>query len=122
MRTGLVIGLFAAGCAGDSFDDLLDGGSDTEIDAAVEDQANPCTTGCTVSTVAGDGSEGLADGQADRAAFARPTGVALTADGDTVVADMRNHVIRSIKNDNVSVIRLTVSDCLSIKRTTAVPA
>ena len=51
----------------------------------------------TVSTLAGSiGNEGMLDGAATLARFRYPTGLALTADGSLVVADMFNHRVRRI--------------------------
>lgn len=50
-----------------------------------------------VETVAGNGVPGFADGQADKARFNLPVGLALSADGRLLfVADLRNHRIRVI--------------------------
>ncbi len=49
-----------------------------------------------VSTLAGDGSSGLADGLGPAARFRAPTGVALDAEGTLYVADDGNHCIRKI--------------------------
>lgn len=50
----------------------------------------------TVSTIAGDGTPGYADGDAATAEFALPTGVALDALGNIYVADRLNNMIRKI--------------------------
>jgi len=53
----------------------------------------------SVSTVAGSGVAGFADGAAGVAKFLFPTGVALDAVGDIYVADSGNHRIRMIAPD-----------------------
>ncbi|MDB5101908.1 MAG: hypothetical protein JWM80_6329 [Cyanobacteria bacterium RYN_339] len=50
----------------------------------------------TVSTFAGDGSPGFADGQGNAAKLNAPSGVTVRADGSLVVADYGNHRIRLI--------------------------
>ena len=49
-----------------------------------------------VSTLAGSGQPGLADGPALQAQFFGPTAVAVASDGTIVVADTGNHRIRAI--------------------------
>lgn len=52
-----------------------------------------------VSTFAGDGTPGFADGQGKEAKLNAPSGVAVRADGSLVVADYGNHRIRLILPD-----------------------
>jgi DNA-binding beta-propeller fold protein YncE len=52
-----------------------------------------------VSTLAGTGSEGFADGAGSTAQFNYPTGVAVDANGNVYVADKDNHKIRKITID-----------------------
>ena len=49
-----------------------------------------------VSTLAGNGEEGFADGQGEAARFNGPDGVALAANDEIVVADTENHAIRVV--------------------------
>jgi sugar lactone lactonase YvrE len=58
-----------------------------------------CQTSIYVSTIAGSGTAGFADGPAASARFARPTSVAVDAAGVVYVADMDNHRIRRIAVD-----------------------
>jgi DNA-binding beta-propeller fold protein YncE len=51
---------------------------------------------CEVSTLAGNGEVGFADGQGDAARFRGPQGVALAANDEIVVADTENHAIRVV--------------------------
>ncbi len=59
--------------------------------------------GATVSTYAGDGVGGFADGSTSTASFAQPQGVALAADGRLFVADELNNRIRVISADGATV-------------------
>ncbi len=59
--------------------------------------------GATVSTYAGDGVEGFADGSTSTVRFRFPRGVALTADGRLFVADTFNDRIRVISADGATV-------------------
>ncbi len=54
------------------------------------------TAGGVVSTVAGTGKAGSADGQGTQASFSSPWGVAVDAQGHVFVADSGNHRIRRI--------------------------
>ena len=49
-----------------------------------------------VSTYAGTGEAGLADGKSSTAQFYMPQGLALAADGSLYIADTLNHVLRKI--------------------------
>ena len=59
--------------------------------------------GATVSTYAGDGVAGFADGSSSTARFSDPRGIALTADGRLFVADESNSRIRVISADGATV-------------------
>jgi sugar lactone lactonase YvrE len=50
----------------------------------------------TVTTIAGSGNEGSADGQGSTASFYRPAGVALDASGNLYVTDSGNRLVRKI--------------------------
>jgi sugar lactone lactonase YvrE len=52
-----------------------------------------------VSTIAGSGSPGAADGKGTAASFNTPTGIAVDASGNLYVADTYNHKIRKITTD-----------------------
>ena len=54
-----------------------------------------------VSTLAGDGTAGFADGQAARAQFNAPVGVAVDKDGNVYVADTYNDRVRVVSKDGV---------------------
>jgi len=55
-----------------------------------------------VTTVAGDGTGGFADGAALSAKFNNPADVAVATDGTIYVTDANNHRIRKITGDRVS--------------------
>jgi hypothetical protein len=62
----------------------------------------PAQKGWVVTTVAGDGSEGSADGPVKLAKFHAPIDVAVAPDGTIYVADYLSHRIRKIANGQVS--------------------
>ena len=57
------------------------------------------SAGGEVTTVAGSGSEGDADGAAARAQFAKPLAIAADGDGTLIVADAGNHRLRKVRRD-----------------------
>lgn len=54
-----------------------------------------------VSTIAGDGTPGMTNGNASVARFARPFGVAIDNSGNIFIADYDNNVIRRISTSNI---------------------
>ena len=59
--------------------------------------------GATVSTYAGDGVQGFADGSTTTAGFDTPTDLVVASDGRVFVADTNNHRIRVISADGAAV-------------------
>ena len=55
----------------------------------------------TVTTLAGRGTEGFADGPARTAQFSQPKGVAVMQNGSVVVADFNNRRIRLVAPDGI---------------------
>ena len=54
-----------------------------------------------VTTLAGSGSEGSANGTGTAASFALPAAVAVDGSGNVYVADKNNHLIRKITSGGV---------------------
>lgn len=61
------------------------------------------TTGGFVTTFAGSGAFGSADGPASSASFNYPWGVCVLTNGDVLVGDSNNFTVRKISNGNVSI-------------------
>lgn len=59
------------------------------------------TSNGTVTTIAGDGTEGFADGSGTQAKFYQPMGIAIDGDENLYVADARNNRIRKITPEGV---------------------
>ncbi len=53
----------------------------------------------TVTTLAGSGTGGYADGRGAQASFHNPSGVAIDGEGHVIVADQSNHRVRKIAPD-----------------------
>jgi sugar lactone lactonase YvrE len=53
----------------------------------------------TVSTLAGSGRQGFADGAGTAAQFNSPTGVAMDGEGSIIITDQGNHRVRKISPD-----------------------
>jgi sugar lactone lactonase YvrE len=76
---------------------------DGEGSIIIADQCNhrvrKITPDGTVSTLAGSGSEGLADGAGAAAQFNCPVGVAVDGEGNIIIADTGNHCVRKLTPD-----------------------
>jgi DNA-binding beta-propeller fold protein YncE len=57
-----------------------------------------------VTTIAGSGTPGFADGAAAQAQFHCPVGVAVNADGTLYISDSRNHRIRMVRAGQITTI------------------
>jgi sugar lactone lactonase YvrE len=79
---------------------------DAEENLLVADSGNNAirrvTMAGAVSTVAGNGEEGFADGAGAAARFNRPTDVVVDGEGVIVVADFHNHRLRKIVGGQVT--------------------
>jgi hypothetical protein len=74
----------------------LDGSGNVYVADGVNNLIRKITSAGVVSTLAGSGSVGSADGTGTAASFNNPYGVAVDGSGNVYVADFGNHLIRKI--------------------------
>jgi serine/threonine protein kinase, bacterial len=79
----------------------IDGSGDLFITDASNNKIREISSGGTVSTFAGSGSIGSADGTGTAASFYYPYGIAIDGSGNLYVADARNNEIRKITSGGV---------------------
>lgn len=87
-----------------SFNLPIDVATDAKGNIYVADQGNKIrkiTPDGVVSTLAGSGAQGDADGKGAAASFYDPTGIGLDASGNIYVADYGNNKIRKVTQQGV---------------------
>lgn len=87
------------GTAASFFDPIgvaVDGAGNVYVADANNHKIRKITPGCVVTTFAGSGAQGSADGTATAASFNSPFGVAVEGGGTVYVADTFNNKIRKI--------------------------
>ena len=79
----------------------VDGAGNVYVGDRSNHRIRKITTSGVVSTLAGSGTPGYADGTGTSAKFTSPTGVAVDGAGNVYVADLFNHRIRKITTSGV---------------------
>jgi sugar lactone lactonase YvrE len=77
----------------------VDGEGSLIIADTLTNRVRKLTPDGTVSTLAGSGSAGFADGSGAAAQFNNPYGVAVDGEGSFIIADTLNHRVRKITRD-----------------------
>jgi hypothetical protein len=78
------------------FGTAVDGSGNLYVADSANNKIRKITPSGVVTTLAGDGTPGSADGTGNAARFYEPTGVAVDGSGNVYVADASNHAIRKI--------------------------
>lgn len=78
----------------------IDAGDNLYVADYLNHSIRKITSGAVVTTLAGDGAEGNADGTGTSAEFRYPTGIALLG-SDLYIADGTNHTLRKITSSGV---------------------
>lgn len=79
----------------------IDGDGNLYVADTANNRIRKVTPEGTVSTLAGDGTAGFADGPAARSQFNAPVGVAVDKDGNVYVADTYNDRVRVVTKDGM---------------------
>ena len=79
----------------------MDGSGNVYVADQIGNKIRKITASGVVTTLAGSGDYGSADGQGTAASFSNPTGVAVDGSGKVYVADSSNHKIRKITPSGV---------------------
>jgi DNA-binding beta-propeller fold protein YncE len=98
-RAGFADGAGAAAQFNYPFGAAVDGEGSIIIADLSNHRVRKITPDGTVSTLAGCGSAGLADGTGAAAQFNCPRGVAVDGEGSIIIADRGNHSVRKITPD-----------------------
>ncbi|NNM29553.1 MAG: choice-of-anchor D domain-containing protein, partial [Akkermansiaceae bacterium] len=93
---GFTDGTGAAAAFNSPVDVAVNGAGDVYVADELNHSIRKVTAGGVVTTVAGTGAEGFADGPGASAQFAFPSGIAVDDDANALVADRGNHRIRRV--------------------------
>ncbi|MDB5851767.1 MAG: hypothetical protein JWP29_5519, partial [Rhodoferax sp.] len=99
--TGSANGTGAAASFGQPYGAAFDGDGNLYITEQVNNLIRKITPGGVVSTFAGNGVAGYADGAGAAAQFNFPTGIAINAAGEIIVADQGTNILRKISPQGV---------------------
>ncbi|MBU6158485.1 MAG: putative Ig domain-containing protein [Bacteroidetes bacterium] len=93
---GFADGMATAAMFNSPFDVAVDASSNLYVADQYNNRIRKITSAGVVTTLAGSGTYGYADGTGTAASFSYPSGVAVDGSGNVYVADQNNHRIRMV--------------------------
>lgn len=111
---GLVNGTGTAAAFNEPYCITIDGSGNLYVGDRMNNAIRKITAAGVVTTLAGNGASGSADGTGSAATFAEPLGIGITSAGNLYVADYGNQKIRKITPAGVVTTAVTGYMCFGI--------